>query len=121
MTPDKIIVLIAGTITTLFTYWFFFMKKQIKASSLKSGSIAILVSGGYRPDRIVVPYGKTSKLIFNRRDPSQCLDEVVLPDFRIKKSLRMNEKTEILITPNKKGEFDFSCGMGMYHGKLIVE
>lgn len=121
MTIDRIIILIVGIITILSTYWFFFMKKQTKVSTLKSGSIAILVSGGYRPDRIVVPYGKTSKLIFNRRDPNQCLDEVILPDFRIKKSLGMNEKTEILITPNKRGEFDFSCGMGMYHGKLIVE
>lgn len=95
------------------------MKKEqvVKAEN----SIDILVNGGYKPERISIPYGKTTKLIFQRKDSNSCLEEVVLADFKIKKSLPLNEKVTVEITPNKKGTFDFSCAMGMFHGKLIVE
>lgn len=116
---DKIIVSIFGLLSILFTYWFFFMKKTntVKAE----GAIDILVDGGYKPDRISIPFGRTTRLIFQRKDSNSCLEEVVLADFKVRKFLPLNAKTEIEITPDKKGTFDFSCAMGMFHGKLIVE
>lgn len=94
------------------------MKKQNTVEA--SGSINILVEGGYKPDRISIPFGQTTKLVFERKDSNSCLEEVVLADFKIKKALPMNEKVIVEITPDKKGEFDFSCAMGMFHGKLII-
>ncbi|MCR4277138.1 MAG: cupredoxin domain-containing protein [Candidatus Roizmanbacteria bacterium] len=116
---DKIIVFIFGLLSILFTYWFFFMKKINTVQA--EGTINILVDGGYKPERISIPYGQTTKLIFERKDSSACLEDVIIADFKVRKFLPLNEKTEIEINPNKKGEFDFSCGMGMFHGKLIVE
>lgn len=116
---DKILVLIFGILSIIFTYWFFFMKK-INTVQVE-GEINILVDGGYNPEKISVLAGQTTKITFERKDSSACLEEVILPDFKIRKFLPLNEKTEIEITPNKKGEFDFSCGMGMFHGKLIVK
>ncbi len=95
------------------------MKKINTVSA--ADKIDILVDGGYKPERIAIPYGKTTMLIFHRIDSSSCLEEVILGNFKVRKFLPLNEKIEIKITPNKKGEFDFSCGMGMFHGKLIVE
>jgi|SRR3990167_3873963 len=118
MTFDKIIVSIFGVISILFTYWFFFMKKTKTVQA--EGTINILVDGGYKPERIAIPYGKTTKLVFYRKDSNNCLEEIILADFKVRKFLPINEKTEIKINPTKKGEFDFSCGMGMFHGKLIV-
>lgn len=119
MTSDKIIILVFGLGLIGFVYWYFFMKKEkiIKGST----SIDILVKGGYQPSTILIPYGKKTKLNFKRVDESSCLEEVVLSDFKIKKFLPLNEVVVIEITPLKKGNFDFSCGMGMFHGKLIVE
>ncbi len=85
------------------------------------GRIDILVDGGYKPERIAIPYGKTTKLVFQRKDSNSCLEEVIFADFKIKKSLPLNEKVTVEITPDKKGEFDFSCAMGMFHGKLIIK
>jgi len=116
---NKIIVSIFGILSILFTYWFFFMKKTNTVQA--EGKIDILVDGGYKPEKISIPYGKTTKLIFERKDSSTCLEEVILADFKVRKFLPLNEKTEIEINPTKKGEFDFSCGMGMFHGKLIVK
>ena len=118
MTVDKIIISIFGLLSILFTYWYFFMKKINTVQT--GGTVDILVDGGYKPERIAIPYGKTTKLVFQRKDNNSCLEEVVLADFKIRKSLPMNEKVTIEITPDKKGEFDFSCAMGMFHGKLIV-
>ena len=115
---DKIIVFIFGSLSILFTYWYFFMKKVNTVQA--EGTVNILVDGGYKPERISIPYGKTTKLVFERKDSSSCLEEVVLADFKVRKFLPLNEKTEIEINPTKKGDFDFSCGMGMFHGKLIV-
>jgi plastocyanin domain-containing protein len=116
---DKILVSIFGILSILFTYWYFFMKKTNTVQA--EGSVNIVVDGGYKPERISISQGQTTKLIFERKDPSTCLEEVVLADFKVRKFLPLNEKTEIEINPNKKGEFDFSCGMGMFHGKLIVK
>lgn len=116
---DKILVSFFGFLSIVFTYWFFFMKKINMVQA--EGSVNIVVDGGYKPESISIPYGQTTKLIFERKDPSTCLEEVVLADFKVRKFLPLNEKTEIEINPKKKGEFDFSCGMGMFHGKLIVK
>lgn len=116
---DKILVTIFGLLSILFTYWFFFMKKINTVQA--SGTVNILVDGGYKPESISIPYGQSTKLVFERKDSSSCLEEIVIADFKVRKFLPLNEKTEIEINPTKKGEFDFSCGMGMYHGKLIVK
>jgi len=119
MTSDKILVVLGGIGSIIFIYWYFFMKKTTTVEALDS--IDILVDGGYQPDKISIPYNKTTKLKFLRKDSNSCLEDVVLSDFKIKKSLPMNEKVTVEITPNKKGTFDFSCAMGMFHGKLIVK
>lgn len=120
MSIDKIIISIIGIVGIISTYWFFFMKKS-QTIEAEGDTIEIKVEGGYKPDRISIPVGKTTRLVFDRRDPSSCLEEVVLSDFKVRKFLALNEKTTVEVTPDKTGEFDFSCGMGMYHGKLIVK
>jgi len=120
MSPDKIIVIIIGILAIAFIYWFFLMKKS-KAVSVSSGSVDITVLGGYSPEVITVPLGKTTMLNFTRKDESSCLEEVVLGDFNIRKTLPLNEKVSIEIAPKTSGEFTYSCGMGMFHGKIIVK
>lgn len=118
MTLDKIIVIIWGIAGIAFTYWFFLLKKE-RAVAVKD-SVDITVEGGYSPSTISIPKGKTTTLHFFRKDPSSCLEEVVLSDFKIRKYLPLNQKVRITITPEKKGTYDFVCGMNMFHGKLIV-
>lgn len=118
MSPDKIIVTIAGLAGAFFTYWFFLMKKEKEVKVFDS--IDIIVEGGYSPGVIVIPKGKTTRINFIRRDPSSCLEEVVLGDFKIKRSLPLNESVPVEITPQKSGEFGYTCGMNMHHGKIIV-
>ena len=119
MSIDKLLVAIFGAIGVIFTYWFFLMKKDKEV--LVSGSIDIVVEGGYTPSTISIPKGKATEIIFLRKDQSSCLEEVILSDFKIRKFLPLNKKITIEVTPQKTGEFKFSCGMNMFHGKIIVE
>ena len=115
---DKIIVTISGVLGIILTYWFFLMKRG--GEVVVSGSVDITVEGGYSPEIISIPKDKKTKLNFTRKDPNTCLEEVVLGDFGVRKYLPLNEKVVIEITPQKAGEFRYSCGMSMFHGKIIV-
>lgn len=116
---DKIIVTIAGLLGMAFTYWFFLMKKEREIAV--TGSVDITVEGGYSPEVISIPKGKTTKINFIRKDPSSCLEEVVLGDFKIRKHVPLNQKVTVELTPQQSGEFGYACGMNMHHGKIIVK
>lgn len=116
---DKILVTIVGIAGIGFTYWFFLMKKEREVAV--TGSADITVLGGYSPEVVSIPKGKTTKINFIRTDPSSCLEEVVLGDFKIRKYLPLNQKVTIELTPQQSGEFSYACGMNMYHGKIIVK
>lgn len=118
MSLDKILVSLVGVLGIIFTFWFFLMKKEKEVEV--SGEIDVVVEGGYNPEVISIPKGKTTKLNFIRKDSSSCLEEVVLGDFKIRKFLPLNQKVSVEVTPQKTGEFKFSCGMNMYHGKIVV-
>ncbi len=120
MTPDKILVALFSLGGIIFTYWFFLMKKEEEAVVVDSNSVDITVEGGYSPNVISIPKGKPTTLNFFRKDPSSCLEEVVLSDFKVKKYLPLNKKVAITIIPKKIGTFDYACGMNMFHGKIIV-
>ena len=118
MPIDKLIVGIGSLGAILFVAWFFFGKKLKEVAVDKQ--VQIMVDGGYTPEIITVRKGLPVTLNFFRKDASSCLEEVVLPDFGVRKMLALNQTTAIELTPQRTGEFTFSCGMNMYHGKIKV-
>lgn len=116
---DKVVVSLAGIIGIIFTGWYFFGKKE-EVIEVKN-SVNILVKGGYKPSVIQVKKDTKITLNFLREDENSCLDEVILSEFKIKRFLPLNKAVSVEINPDKTGAFDFSCGMGMFHGKLIVK
>ena len=116
---DKVVVTILGLLGIAFVYWFFLMKKE---EAVEVGEEAdITVDGGYSPEVITVAKGRPVTLNFIRTDPSSCLEEVVLSDFKARKFLPLNEKVAVTITPKEAGEYAYSCGMNMFHGKIVVK
>jgi plastocyanin domain-containing protein len=81
----------------------------------------IVVDGGYTPAAVRVKAGQPVRLVFDRRDTGSCTDEVVFPDFGIRRFLPTGKKTAIDITPPKAGRYEFTCGMSMHHGALVAE
>lgn len=119
---DRTVAVVIGLALIAFLYVFFFGKRTLVAHPLPTGpqEITVVVAGGYKPDVIVAKKGMPLKLIFDRREANPCSDEVVLPEFGIRLALPAHEKTPIEVTPQREGEFPFSCGMNMLHGKIRV-
>ena len=115
---DKLIVSITGLLSIIGVYWFFFGKKE--KTSIARGSVTITVSGGYSPKNISIPKNQKTSLIFLRTDPNTCLDELVIPDMKIKKHLPMHSPVTIVLSPTREGIYNFHCGMNMFHGKITV-
>ena len=61
------------------------------------------------------------RLNFDRRDPSNCLEEVRIPDFCIAQKLTLNQITPIEFVPDHPSRYEFSCGMNMFRGVIEVQ
>jgi len=119
-TPDRVAAILFGAALLVFLAWFFYGKKH-RTGFLAAGSeVTILVEGGYDPDIIVVKRGVPLTLVFDRREESPCSDEVVMPEFGIRRFLPAHAKTRVPIVPSRTGEFPFACGMNMLHGTIRV-
>ena len=112
---DKIVVSALGIGLIAAIYWFFFGKKE-EAMEVTS----IIIDGGYKPNAIKIKNGIATTLTFLRKDSNPCLEEIIFPEFKIKKFLPVGEETPIIITPTKPGVYGFHCGMNMFHGRIEV-
>lgn len=115
---DKLITTTIGALSLGGIYWFFFGQKDGTAETKTVWNIH--VEGGYSPKIIVIPKDKTSTITFTRTDTNSCLEDVVIPDFKIKTFLPLNAPTTITLSPTKSGTFGIHCGMNMFHGKIKV-
>lgn len=130
MNNSEIIVLVGG-ITLIGGIWYYFFgdKKERKSATVEDGvqRIIVVVDAAYIPDRVVVKKGLPVEMVFDRRDSGSCTEEVIfdkLPTIekkQISAKLPEGKQTKINFTPTQIGEYQFVCGMGMVHGKLIVE
>ncbi len=125
MTIDQILVLFGGLAAIAFIAWFFWMEKKtgMRASLNSTGyqELMVLVKGGYTPDVIVVQKGKPVRLNFVRTESASCSEMVMFPDFQKSAKLPEGDTVPVEFLPDREGEFEFQCQMGMLRGKLIVE
>lgn len=125
MTPEQIFVTLGGLAAIAFIVWFFWLgeKKGVKAALTSGGyqEAMILVRGGYTPDVIVVEKGKPVRLNFVRTESASCSEMVLIPDFKKSAKLPEGETVAVEFLPEKAGEYEFQCQMGMLRGKVVVE
>lgn len=122
---NKLAVTIGGVgLIGLELWWFLFSKsKSHKVVTASEGiqEVTVTVDGGYEPSRIVVNAGQLVRLNFLRKDKSSCLEQVLIPDFHITANLPFNEVISVEFTPEKAGEYIFTCGMNMFRGAIEVK
>ena len=119
------IVIIGGIAAVIWINWYFFLARPPMVSAAISVAgvreIAIVVEGGFYPAVVSVKRDKLVRLVFDRREGSGCSEEIVFPDFGVRKFLPAFRKTTIELTPPQTGDFEFTCGMSMLRGRLIVQ
>lgn len=104
-----------------FIVWWFWLAKSYDRKAV-TDSIDVIVDGGvYTPAAIEVAKGKPVILNFIRRDASPCAEKVIFAELEVSADLPLGQAKKIELHPQREGEFDFTCQMGMYRGKLIVK
>jgi plastocyanin domain-containing protein len=124
MDTTQILVTLGGIGLAAFVVWYFFFgNRETKAATVNDVGIqevAITVKGGYTPDSIEVVKNKPVRLKFYRDETSSCSEELIFSEFKLRRDLPAFETTVIDILPTKAGIFEFTCGMSMLRGKLVV-
>lgn len=123
------LVIAAGIAGIIWVNWYFFVADRSRAATITSAQsaarsvaeVTITVDGGYSPSTVRTKAGQPIRLTFDRRDTSSCSEEIVLPDFGIRRFLPSGRQTVIEVTPPSGGTYDFMCGMSMLRGRLIAD
>jgi plastocyanin domain-containing protein len=125
MSLNEVIVAALAIAAIVWVNWYFFLAERSSAAAVSAGAglqeVGITVKGGYTPAEIHARAGVPLRLVFDRQETSSCSEEVVLGDFGVRRFLPPFQKTTVELTPDQPGRFDFTCGMGMLHGTLVVE
>lgn len=131
MNPTDWIAVLAGLAAIAWVNWYFLFAARsasgaaatipLPRSEGQAADVTITVDGGYSPSAIRVRSGQTVRLVFHRIDTASCSDEVVFPDFGVRRFLPTGDRTTIEITPPAPGRYPFTCGMSMHRGVLVAE
>jgi plastocyanin domain-containing protein len=125
MSTADLAVVVGALAAIAWVNWYFFLAGRTPSgATLGAGGLQevhVRVAGGYDPAHVRVRKGLPVRLVFDRQETSGCSEEVVLPDFGIRKFLPAHRKTAVEFTPEQAGRYEFTCGMSMLRGRLTVE
>ena len=124
MDITEILVTVGGLVLAVLVVWYFFFSARQTAAVSSSGGVqevAVTVKGGYSPAVIEVERGKPVQLSFYRDEENSCSEELLMPDFSVRRDLPAFKTTLVELLPQQAGTFEFTCGMGMLRGRLVVK
>ena len=124
MTGIELVVVATALAAIAWVNWYFFLGERRSTAAVATAGaqeVGIVVRGGYEPSVIRAKKGTPLRLVFAREETSGCSEEVVFPDFGVKRYLPAHEKTTVEIVPERAGTYEFTCGMGMLRGRVVVE
>ncbi|WP_438825537.1 cupredoxin domain-containing protein [Neobacillus vireti] len=76
---------------------------------------------GYSPNVIKVRKGVPVELNITNPGDNSCFSTFMMPDFDLDNVNLKAGTTKLTFTPDKEGNYTFSCGMNMFKGTVIVE
>lgn len=122
---EKLFVLIGAVLFIGFILWWFFGKRKTSETeaimSDNKQKVEVVVNGGYTPNTVVLKQGVPASIVFDRKDPSGCFSHVMFPDFGVNEELPIGKQHSIDIDTSKPGEYQYACGMNMFHGKVVIK
>ena len=81
----------------------------------------VRVRGGYSPNTIYGRVGEPLRILFRREETAVCSEQVVFPYFGKSAMLPAYQDVAVDLLPDQPGEYEFTCQMGMLHGRLVIE
>ncbi len=121
---DLVFVNVAGAAVVVFIVWFFLLPRRVEEASASAGAagqdVDVVVKGGYSPEIVRARPGIPLRIHFRREETSACSEEVVFPDFGVRRHLPAFETTTVELPASPAGSYRFACGMDMMHGRVVV-
>lgn len=125
MTELEMLVLTTGVVGVGGINWWFFGPRGGAAMASEDPDgvqrLTFEVAGGYDPAVATVKAGRPIRLTFDRQETSGCSEEVMFPGLGIRKFLPAFEQTTVELPPQQPGTLEFTCGMSMLRGQVVVE
>jgi len=125
MSTTEWVVVLGGIAAIAWVNWYFFVAGRTPVAAAEGAGgvqqVEIRVRGGFDPSTVRVRRGERVRLVFHRDDPAAGADEVVVPEFGVRRFLPPGEATAVEFTPAEAGSYEFTCGMGLLRGRLVVE
>lgn len=124
MGTDAVVIVAAIAAVVWVNWYFFFGPRPAVAAAAGAGGVqhvTVRVQGGYQPSVVRARPGVPLRITFRREETSGCSEEVVFPDFGVRRFLPAHESTVIELPAQRTGSYAFTCGMGMLQGRLVVE
>ncbi|MBI2792940.1 MAG: cupredoxin domain-containing protein [Gammaproteobacteria bacterium] len=114
------IVNIAGLLLIGLIVWWFWFSKLNTITKVEDFVEIKVKDGVYQPAFIQVKANHPVTLRFIREDATPCAEVVVFSSLNISEILTLNKPKDIVLTFKNLGEYEFTCQMGMYKGKIVV-
>ena len=84
-------------------------------------TVRVRVKGGYQPSVVHGRVGEPLRIVFSREETASCSEHVVFPAFGKSAMLPPFEDVSLEVVPERVGEYEFTCQMGVLRGRLVVE
>lgn len=121
----QILALIIGLVLIAAILWWFFGKHTETAGDAtvngNTQAATVVVKGGYSPSTVILKKGVPGKVNFAMQDSTACLSHVVFDKLGVDADLTKQPVTTVDIPTDRAGEYNFACGMDMFHGKVVVK
>lgn len=124
MSASEWAVLIGGLVAIGAVNWWFFLGEGGAGTAVARAGVqevTVTVRGGYSPATVRVKSGQKVRLVFDRQESNPCSEEIVFPDFGIRRFLPAFKQTTLEIEPGRPGTYEFTCGMSMMRGRVVAE
>lgn len=94
----------------------------VTTTSAAVQTVDIRISGGeYQPASVTVAKGQPVRLNFTRDEKPTCGDVLVFPALNIRKEIPVNQVVSVDLNPTETGNLEFTCGMNMMKGAVVVQ
>ena len=86
----------------------------------REAEVSVRLRGGFEPSVIHAYAGRRLRLVFRREETSAQSQRVVFPAFGRSATLPPFEEVALDLLPEKPGEYEFACELGLPRGLLVV-
>jgi len=94
--------------------------QRVTVTDGKQTVIVTATEGAYTPANLTVAAGLPTTLVVRSQKAQGCVRSFVIPSLGVEKILPVNGDTLIDLGTLGPGRLAYSCGMGMYTGKLTI-